>query len=530
MPAMLLADPKVETPSLILKLVKSCKGSILDQQELELDSSASYLEESDQALSDGKALDHNPSSIQADLSETPGHAVEYLETASAASDDSHGTSMDEIPDIGPDIDERRDIEPPAYVLTWFGLNRIDYHLYLAHNERGINDHLRRNSMLLFDGEECRPCLYDQLSDLRTYFPNGVGQDRDPIMLFNCLPVIRNPASPAIEAYILGFDFDTGNLFVRQFGWFPDYIDDVWCVWNEGFNRYEVQIKALHDTLRQCVDDCQLDPGVGILSKGKYAVGSWEIAEASEDPGMELVIVISFCLWILDMTEPLIRRHVSRTENLIQDFKRYEKECRGILACASARFWEHVRKGYTEQQERCEKTKNRNIDHLMALCMPTNDDTKEDKGRAPDLDIAKRLRRQYEGRRKECREQSLQDVFIRPKKGTTPMSPSATFREIVERSKLALSSSMLPSPKTPRATSPPPSGTQPQNDWIPTYPGILSSSTEESNFLEATESHEDPVPVLLRRMSDLWQAHPELDNFSIRGQLGTILTEMKHSMV
>ncbi|OOG01183.1 hypothetical protein ASPCADRAFT_203054 [Aspergillus carbonarius ITEM 5010] len=530
MPAMFLAGPQAESLSLILKLAKSCKGSMLDQQERELDSSTLCLKELDQALSEGKAMDHNSSLAHADLLEPPGHVVEYLETVSAASDHSHGTPIDEIPDVGSDVDEHQDIEPPAYVLTWFGLNGIDYHLYLAHNERGINDHMRRNSMLLFDGEECRPCLYDQLSDLRTYFPNGVCQDRDPIMLFNCLPVIRNPASPAMEAYILGFDFDTGNLFVRQFGWFPDYIDDVWCVWNDGFNRYEVQIEALRDTLRQCIDDYQLDPGVGILSKGKYAVGSWEIAEASEDPGMELVIAISFCLWILDMAEPLIRRYVSGTENLIQDIKRYEKECRGILACASARFWEHVRKGYTEEQERCEKIKNRYIDHLMALRMPTNDDSKEDKERAPDLDIAKRLRRQYEGRRKECREQSLQDVFIGPKQGMTSRSPSATFREIVERSKLALSSSMLPSPKTPRASSPPPSGTRPQNGWIPTSPKILSSSTEENNFIEAAESHEDPVPVLLRRMSDLWQAHPELDNFSIRGQLGTILTEMKHTMV
>ncbi|PYI01738.1 hypothetical protein BO78DRAFT_243436 [Aspergillus sclerotiicarbonarius CBS 121057] len=530
MPATLLVDPEAQPLSLILKLVKSCKGSVLGQQELELDISISCLSGFDQALSGAKALDHSPSLAQANVVEPTRHDVEYLETASVASDDSHGTSIDEISDTDPDVDECRDVKPPAYILTWFGLNKIDYHLYLAHNERGMDDYMRRNSMLLFDGEECRPCLYDQLSDPRTYYPNGVGQDRDPIMLFNCLPVIRNPASPAMEAYILGFDFDTGNLFVRQFGWFPEYIDDVWCVWNEGFNRYEVQIKALRDTLRQCIDNCQLDPGVGILSKGRYVVGGWEIAEATEDPGMELVIVISFCLWILDMAEPLIRRYVSGTENLIKDFQRYEKECRGILACASARFWERVRKGYTEEQERCEKTKNRYIDRLMALRMPTNEDLKEDKGRAPGLSIANRLRRQYEGRRKECREQSLQDVFIGPKKGTTPVSPGATFRAIVERSKLALTSSMLPSPRTPRATSPLPAGAQPQNGWIATSPGILSSSTEDNNFLEATESLEDPVPVLLRRMSDLWQAHPELDNFSIRGQLGTILTEMKHSMV
>ncbi|RAL00260.1 uncharacterized protein BO80DRAFT_104228 [Aspergillus ibericus CBS 121593] len=530
MPATLLVDPEAEPVSLILKLVKSCKGSEFDQQELEPDSPASYLSEFDPTLSDDTALDHSASLARADVVEPTRHDVEDLETASAASGDSHGTSIDEISDAGPDVDECRDVEPAAYVLTWFGLNKIDYHLYLAHNERGMDDHMRRNSMLLFDGEECRPCLYDQLSDPRTYYPNGIGQDGDPIMLFNCLPVIRNPASPTMEAYILGFDFDTGNLFVRQFGWFPEYLDDVWCVWNEGFNRYEVQIKALRDILRECIDDCQLDPGVGILSKGKYVAGSWEVAEASEDPGMELVIVIGFCQWILDMAEPLIRRYVSGTENLIQDFHRYEKECRGILACASARFWERVRKGYTEEQEKCEKIKNRYIDRLMALRMPTNDDLKEDKGRAPGLDTANRLRRQYEGRRKECREQSLQDVFIRPKKGTIPVSPGATFREIVERSKLALTSSMLPSPRTPRTASPLPDGAQPQNGWIATSPGILSSSVEDNNFLEASEYLEDPVPVLLRRMSDLWQAHPELDNFSIRGQLGTILTEMKHSMV
>ncbi|GKZ18885.1 hypothetical protein AbraIFM66951_001843 [Aspergillus brasiliensis] len=524
MPAQLLVRPEVEPLSLIPKLVKSCKGAILDPQELEnVAISLSGLGESH--TNDGD-LDHISSVAQAVLIDPPMHDVESFETTWAT--DSIAFSAEENADVDElsDVDECPTSEPPAYILTWFGLNKIDYHLYLAHNERGMDDNTRRNSMFLFDGDECRPCLYSQLSDPQTYYPNGIGEDNDPVMLINCLPVRGNPAAPADKAYILGFDFDSGNLFVRQFAWLPEYIDDVWCVWNEGFNRYEVQIKALRDTLRQCIDECELDPGVGILSKGKYVVDNWEGAGASEDPGMELVIVINFCLWVLDMAEPLILPYVPGAETLIEDLKRYEEECRRILACASARFWKRVQKGYTEEQERCEKARSRYIDDLMTLHVPEAHELENVKGCVPSLDTASKLRQQYQDGRRECHEQGLQDMFTMPQNGSAPKSPESTFREIVERSKQALASSMLSSPKAPRARSRRQAEAQMHRNWVPLTLGHSTSSSEEDSFSEASESRKSPVPVLLRRMSDLSQAHPELDNVSIREQLETIFSEMK----
>ena len=526
MPAQVLISSEVEPLSLIPKLVKSCKGAILDPQELK--NATFSLTELEGSHTTDEDLDHVSDVAQTVLIEPPIHDVECFETTWAR--DSITLPAEESADVDElsDADEYPTSESPAYILTWFGLNKIDYHLYLAHNERGMDDNTRRNSMFLFDGDECRPCLYSQLSDLQTYHPNGIGEDNDPIMLINCLPVRGNPAAPADKAYILGFDFDSGNLFVRQFAWLPEYIDDVWCVWNEGFNRYEVQIKALRDTLRQCIDECKLDPGVGILSKGRYVVDNWEGAGVSEDPGMELVIVINFCLWVVDMAEPLILPCVPGAESLIADFQRYEDECRRILACASARFWKRVQKGYTEEQERCEKARSRYIDDLMTLHVPEAHELENVRGCAPSLDTASKLRQQYQDGRRECHEQGLQDVFTLPIDASVPKSPESTFREIVERSKQALASSILssPAPKASQAKSRHLDRAQSHRDWIATASGHSTSSSEEDSFSDASESRKSPVPVLLRRMSDLSQAHPELDNVSIREQLETILSEMR----
>ncbi|KAI2840760.1 hypothetical protein CBS12448_8544 [Aspergillus niger] len=525
MPGQVLVRSEVEPLSLIPKLVKSCKGAILDPQELE--NFTFSLQGLEECHTTNEGLDHVSRVAKAALIEPPMHDVECFETTWAT--DSIAFSAEGSANVEElsDVDECLTSEPPAYILTWFGLNKIDYHLYLAHNERGMDDNTRRNSMFMFDGDECRPCPYSQLSDLQTYYPNGVGKDKDPIMLINCLPVRGNPAVPADKAYILGFDFDSGNLFVRQFAWLPEYMDDVWCVWNEGFNRYEVQIKALRDTLRQCIDECELDPGVGILSKGKYVVDNWEGVGVSEDPGMELVIVIKFCLWVVDMAEPMILPSVPGSESLVGDFQRYEEECRRILACASARFWKRVQKGYTEEQERCEKARSRYIDDLMTLHVPEAHEIENVKRCAPSLDTASKLRQQYQDGRRECHEQGLQDVFTLPKNASISKSPESTFRDIVERSKQALASSMLSSPpKAPQANSRRFAQAQSHSDWIATASGHSTSSSEEDSYSDASESCKSPVPVLLRRMSDLSQAHPELDNVSIREQLEAILSEMK----
>ncbi|GKZ39323.1 hypothetical protein AbraIFM66950_012290 [Aspergillus brasiliensis] len=86
--------------------------------------------------------------------------------------------------------------------------------------------------------------------------------------------------------------------------------------------------------------------------------------------------------------------------------------------------------------------------------------------------------------------------------------------------------MLSSPKAPRSRSRRQAEAQMHRNWVPPTLGHSTSSSEEDSFSEASESRKSPVPVLLRRMSDLSQAHPELDNVSIREQLETIFSEMK----
>ncbi|RAL09304.1 uncharacterized protein BO97DRAFT_311552, partial [Aspergillus homomorphus CBS 101889] len=216
-------------------------------------------------------------------------------------------------------------------------NILDYHLYLLSNEKGRDEHTRKNSMYIFDGEECTIRSYKELFDDEVLAPFNVGDD--PQIVFNILPIIDQDASKCHAGYILGFNFVDKTMYARYFDWIP-HIEDLGFVWNDGWNMYEVHIYDLLDILEDCFDLKKFFPGEGILSKGHCCR-----SKKSDDPGMELVMTILFCQWIVDAADPLFAPAYLRIGNLKELTTGYERQCRLVLQRASARAWHCIRDGW-----------------------------------------------------------------------------------------------------------------------------------------------------------------------------------------
>ncbi|PYH95852.1 hypothetical protein BO71DRAFT_300284, partial [Aspergillus ellipticus CBS 707.79] len=417
-----------------------------------------------------------------------------------------------------DSSQLSEAELPIYIVRRSGWYIIDYHLYLVHNERGKDEHVRRNSMFLYDGLDCRPCHYNELYQPETPHPKDV-------ILFNILPIIERDAPASCRGYVLGFDVEKQALFARQFRWIPDIIEDVWCVWDEGIIKYSVGIKGLLSILHLCIDGRMLSPGEGILTSRELPCDVCE-AGGIDDPGMELVIVILFCQWILDVAEPLFVPNIPGFAYIVEEIDRYMDECRNILQRASMRAWGAIKQGYAEQTHKRNSSVNQYVDDLYTFFKSEKKvNSEEDQMRAPGLDTCHKLRRRYEEQRKEHAERRLQGLFAVPEKDSPPESPQGMLRKAIARSQMGLTSRVLSSPRTPPSSSPLQVDGHPADGWSPPSPGIVAPLTEGYDECAATEYDALPLPVLIEQTLGMLMAHPTLDSPKSRARFREFLRDM-----
>ncbi|PYI25477.1 hypothetical protein BP00DRAFT_499453 [Aspergillus indologenus CBS 114.80] len=253
--------------------------------------------------------------------------IERLDTESEGSEESVASDLEERP-------------VPGLVLRP-GWNILDYHLYLLSNERDRDEHVRKNSMYIFDGTECTIRSYQEIFDHEVLAPFNVGDD--PQLVFNILPIINRDASECHAGYILGYSHVNKMLYARYFEWIP-HIEDLDFVWEDGYNMYEVTIYGLLGLLHDCFVKKSFFPGEGILSAG-YQQGHHRPSRRFDDPGMELVMTILFCQWIRDAADPLFGPAYLRIGNLKEQVAYYEQQCRLMLQRASARAWFYIRDGW-----------------------------------------------------------------------------------------------------------------------------------------------------------------------------------------
>ncbi|KAF7595767.1 hypothetical protein BBP40_004898 [Aspergillus hancockii] len=407
-------------------------------------------------------------------------------------------------------------EPPTYIVThpW---EIVDYHLYLCSVEKGKDTHARRNGMFVFDGIDCRPIYYNELFEERAFEACNIGEE--PQFLFWVLPIADLGPSFNGRHYVLGFDYKSRTLFARHFDWIPNKTDDLWCVWDLGFTMYSVTIPDLVILLESGLSE-DVHIGLGLLSSSPYCMA----LGTGDDPGMEIVITILFCQWVLDFAETIFEQDEDTTRIFEERLTHYVEECRIILARASYRAWFASRDGYTKEAYQRNSSINKFTSDLFTFSKSVESGSlKHRSWCAPGLETCNILRQKDRAQRKAETEQQLENIFIIPETEIPPESSEKYFEGMLARSKDSLLA--LYSVGPPRTPSPHQDGSVPPYCWSPMSSGIVKPEDEADDDFGVTEYHKIPVTLLLKHIIDLVDARPELDSADNRTRFGKLLTEL-----
>jgi hypothetical protein len=177
---------------------------------------------------------------------------------------------------------------------------IDYNLYLNWVRKGRDAAYRRSCMYLYDGADCHPFSHRdfQITTTDTERELSVaGPERK--LLIDILPVPERDGTSVQFYYVLGFDMDTDELFVRAFNTMPEACD-LWSLWLYGIPLYRMPIWSLYNMVQRSVD--LRSDRVELMSLS--ATTACEVADHYEDSGMNIVIVLQFCQWIFDYADIL----------------------------------------------------------------------------------------------------------------------------------------------------------------------------------------------------------------------------------
>ncbi|KAE8145912.1 hypothetical protein BDV25DRAFT_144214 [Aspergillus avenaceus] len=467
---------------------------------------AIMLPEVGEDLTDKSVLEHSrniaPAEVVVDVG---GYISDLSESESAASDDSGE----------PDLRRLKD-EPPTYIVShpWA---IVDYHLYICSVESGKDVDTRRNGMLVYDGVDCRPIQYSELLQDNAFSPYNIDEDKQ--YLFWGLPIADLGPSFNGRHYILGFDCKKWTLFARHFDWVPSKTDDLWCVWDLGFDMYTVTIRDLVTLLASGLSE-DVNIGLGLLSSSPFCMA----LGTSDDPGMEIVITILFCQWVLDFVEVLFKDDEKTGVRMRNALNCYVEECRVILARASYRAWFASRDGYTRERYQRNSSINKFTSDLFTFNRSVDSGSLgTGPWHAPGLDTCNMLRNKDRKRRKEQTEQQLERLFTIPEDNNSTESSENSFEKMLAR--FGVNATMF----HPANASNTPSPVQDSWDTGHTWSVMSREITEAKDIaygeLGRIEYHTIPLHLLLKRTLDLVKSRPELDSTDNRTSMGELLTKL-----
>ncbi|OJJ38610.1 hypothetical protein ASPWEDRAFT_77359, partial [Aspergillus wentii DTO 134E9] len=398
---------------------------------------------------------------------------------------------------------------------------VDYHLYLAGIETGRNNTLRSNSMMVFDGDECRPFFFEDFFDDSTDNPCVFGK---PKILFCILPIANEGAVFKGRQYILGFDTIERTLFARHFHWSPKTMGDVRADWEEGVTVYSFTIPSLATILRRSFSESDGRLNMGLLSCSPLC----ETFEGvCDDPGMEIVLAVEFCQWVVDCAEGIFAMDEIAVAKLSYELTYYMDQCRLVLQRASYRAWFAVRDGLSMEAYSHKHSYNQYINDLYTYGKSTDDGSLRNREwQPPSVDTCNEIRENHRNKSREETEKKLEDLFTLPNTDTPPESPGKIFARMLSKTDKSQAAVLLYPPGAPGTPSPPLQyRSVPQRPLSPCSPGIVTPVREDFEDFEATEYHKVPLSLLLIRTMDLIQAHPELDKIENRGRFGSLLTDI-----
>lgn len=419
---------------------------------------------------------------------------------------------------------------------------IDYNLYLSSAEREAERGLRCNSMFLFDGDECRPFFYREFREEQPLDPFHVGSQ--PKLLFGILPIANfADALPTFSgmSYILGFDYFSRTFFARFLDWVPADISDLWTVWDEGYDTYGLTILGLYQLLKSSLENMDGSMNIGVLSSSPHCLA----LHRHDDPGLEMVIAIRYCQWVVDFADAIFDHSEKEIGNIIGELSQYLVQCRLVLEKASNRAWFTPPDDLFKRRNRRQKLVKQCTNDLYNFHMSASDESFEDRDwHAPSIETCNRIREHNRRLVKEHAEKELENVFTEPAADARLESPDQTLGRMLERTtpnyesflSTAMDGPPIPTPSptlSPPNTPPRTPSPYPQQGSIKRgrinfsfddEPEIIRPVAEAYDDEGVTEFHKIPIIETLHNTINLIRSHPELDTTENRTQLGAFLTK------
>lgn len=216
---------------------------------------------------------------------------------------------------------------------------VDYHLYLSSVERNSSQE-RCNSMYFINDDEPYAINARDVLDPQHFGPGGAS--RNPKLLFHVLPIADDTGNGYVfgaRKYALGYDYNTDSLFAREFNHFPETAD-LWDCWDHGDDRYCITIPSLLQLLSACFSGNRHHE-MTILQSART-----DMSQKRNDPGLEIVMVILFTQWIIDLGDFLFAEEGKEgiAGDVIQELQGYMDASRLLLQRASCRAWFAFRDG------------------------------------------------------------------------------------------------------------------------------------------------------------------------------------------
>ncbi|OJJ49551.1 hypothetical protein ASPZODRAFT_22299 [Penicilliopsis zonata CBS 506.65] len=303
---------------------------------------------------------------------------------------------------------------------------IDYHLYLCSIERGRTEYMRRNGLYMLDAHECRPFFFDEFFREKTFEAAFVG--RRPKLLIANLPIAEDGIHFNGSQYVLYFDYRYNTLYARRFNAIPADITKIKDVWDKGGDIYSVGIDSLRDLLYSCFRQPDGRVRMGLITMD---FTDSMARENADDPGLEVVIAVLWCQFVVDHADILFLDPLDDPETIKQEYEFYMEECRLVLQRASYRAWFGLREGVSKEDYKHKAYVNRFLNELYTFEKSAEDGSLKDKSwHAPSIETCDRVR---QARRHQVTldvERSFEEMFASP--AAEPQSAQEVVDSMLER--------------------------------------------------------------------------------------------------
>jgi len=346
-------------------------------------------------------------------------------------------------------------------------------------------------------------------------------------------------------YILAYNLASDQLVIRRFLQIPEIFTEICKSWHEGFDVYQFSIEALYTLMKNSISDKSGEVNIPRFSCTSYCLS----AEANDDPGMELVIGIFCCQFVIDLAQLLFPYEDDcEIVKFKQELMMFIKQWRLVLAQTSHNAWFAVRYGKSYKDYTRKWDADRAVSDIFMFSRH------ECRWRSHSItynaagNLEKEKRKVKEQEAIERAKQRFDQLFAKPGAQGENESSYGCHGEITSnveaQDRCSLNStSTRPgcevSPATPIPlintngtvpvsvdSTPLPTLTQYVGDEVdPMSTEICVISNNKIGRAQKQDHQTTPIHATLGSLLDLVEKHPEIDTDANRRKVGVLLVEM-----